>query len=291
MRTLITIFAAAMILMMIAACEETVTQKEIVEKSELNPPLGLRSITGDTQVTLRWYSSNYEDDFGGYLIYQATGNYERIAPETMPSAFTVADTVKVDLDGSPPTVHTILGLENGTTYSFALTAIDEDITRESYPSNIVTDTPRPFGTATIYQQEAEPDQQAGFDFSEGLEVPYLDSDCDIFLDVYTIADNLHYSLTSPDQASSALRTTEIQDMGYTDSFDQIDISPEEGWDPDYSVDVLNMENHIFALKTDDNNYVKLRVLSTSLPSDDPAWVRFEYGYQTISGDPNFKTLP
>jgi hypothetical protein len=273
MRTLITIFAAAMILMMIAACEETVTQKEIVEKSELNPPLGLRSITGDTQVTLRWYSSNYEDDFGGYLIYQATGNYERIAPETMPSAFTVADTVKVDLDGSPPTVHTILGLENG------------------YPSNIVTDTPRPFGTATIYQQEAEPDQQAGFDFSEGLEVPYLDSDCDIFLDVYTIADNLHYSLTSPDQASSALRTTEIQDMGYTDSFDQIDISPEEGWDPDYSVDVLDMVNHTFALKTEDDNFVKLRVLSTSLPSDDPAWVRFEYGYQTISGDPNFKTLP
>lgn len=290
MRTLMTVFAALMILMMITGCEETVTQIETVERSELNPPLGLRSITGDGQVTLRWYASNYEDDFGGYLIYQAAGDYEQIAPETMPAGFTAAETLLV-FGGSTPTVHTILGLDNGTTYSFALTAVDEGVTKESYPSNIVTDTPRPFGTATIYQQEAEPDQQAGFDFSEETAVPYLDSECDIFLDVYTIADNLHYSLTSPDQASAALRTTEIQDMGYTGSFDDISISPAMGWDPDYSVDVLNMENHTFALKTEDNNYVKLRVLSTGSDGENLAWVRFEYGYQTIPGDPNFKPLP
>jgi hypothetical protein len=290
MRTLIAVLAALVILMMVTGCEETVTQIETVERSELNPPLGLRSITGDMQVTLRWYSSNYEEDFGGYLIYQATGDYEQIAPETMPSAFTAVETLEV-FGGSPPTVHTILGLENGTTYSFALTAMDEGVTKESYPSNIVADTPRPFGTATIYQQEAEDEHLAGFDFSEGVEVAYLDSDCDIFLDVYTITDNLHYSLTSPDQASAALRTTEIQDMGYTESFDDISISPAMGWDPDFSVDVLNMENHTFALKTEDNNYVKLRVLSTGSDGENQSWVRFEYGYQTIPGDPNFKPTP
>ncbi len=290
MKTLIALLAAAMVLIVIAGCEETVTKIETVERSELNPPLGLRSITGDGQVTLRWYSSNFEDDFGGYLIYQATGDYEQVAPETMPSAFTAVETLLV-FGGSPPTVHTILGLDNGATYSFALTTTDEGVTKESYPSNIVTDTPRPFGTATIYQQEAETEHLSGFDFSEGIMVPYLDGDCDIFLDVYTITDNLHYSLTSPDQASSALRTTEIQDMGYTGSFDDINISPALGWDPDYSVDVLNMENHTFALKTDDNNYIKLRVLSTGSDGTDQAWVRFEYGYQTIPGDPNFKTTP
>ncbi len=290
MRTLIALTAALVVLMMVAGCEETITKIETVERSELNPPLGLRSITGDSQVTLRWYSSNYEDDFGGYLVYQATGDHEQIAPETMPSGFAVVETLLV-FGGAPPTVHTILGLDNGTTYSFALTAIDDLVSKESYPSNIVTDTPRPFGTATIYQQEAEPDQQAGFDFSEGLTVPYMDGDCDIFLDVYTVADNLHYSLTSPDQADGSLRTTEIQDMGYTESFDDISISPDQGWDPDYSVDVLNMENHTFALKTDDNNYVKLRVLSTGTDGVNQVWVRFEYGYQTVPGELNFKTLP
>jgi len=290
MRTLIAALTALVILMMVTGCEETVTQIETVERSELNPPLGLRSITGDMQVTLRWYSSNYEEDFGGYLIYQATGDYEQLAPETMPSAFTVVETLLV-VNDSPSTVHTILGLDNGTAYSFALTATDDGITKESYPSNIVADTPRPFGTAQIYQQEAEDEHLAGFDFSEGIEVPYLDSDCDIFLDVYTIADNLHYSLTSPDQASAALRTTEIQDMGYTESFDDISISPAMGWDPDFSVDVLSMENHTFALKTEDNNYVKLRVLSTGSAGENQSWVRFEYGYQTIPGEPNFKPTP
>ena len=290
MRTMIVLTAVLGVLMMVAGCEETVTKIETVERSELNPPLGLRSITGDSQVTLRWYSSNYEDDFGGYLVYQATGDREQLAPETMPSGFAVVETLLV-FGGSPPTVHTVLGLDNGTTYSFALTTIDDLVSKESFPSNIVTDTPRPFGTATIYQQEAEPTQQAGFDFSEGLTVPYMDGDCDIFLDVYTVADNLHYSLTSPDQADGSLRTTEIQDMGYTESFDDISISPDQGWDPDYSVDVLNMENHTFALKTEDNNYVKLRVLSTGTDGVNQVWVRFEYGYQTVPGEPNFKSLP
>lgn len=287
MRTILALFVVALSLMLIWGCEETVTKIQTVEKSELNPPLGLRSITGDGQVTLRWFASNYEEDFGGYLVYQATGNYHQVAPEELPAAFAAIETLEV-FGGSPPTVHTVVGLTNGTTYSFALTAVDEGLTKESYPSNIVADTPRPYGTAKIYQQEA--DSLSGFDFSEETRVSYTDSECDIFLDVYTIADNLHFSLTSPDQANPSLRTTEIQDLGYTDSFDDMDISPEDGWDPDYSVDVLNMQGHIFALKTEDNNYVKLRVLATGGTHPDQ-WVQFEYGYQGVPGDPNFKITP
>jgi hypothetical protein len=286
MRTIWALFAVILSLMLIWGCEETVTEIKTVPQSELNPPLGLRSITGDSQVTLRWYSSNYEDDFGGYLVYQAAGDYEQVAPAELPAAFDVIDTLYAA--GAPPTVHTVLGLSNGSTYSFALTTFDVDLAKESYPSNIVADTPRPYGTAKIYQQESS--EHSGFDFSEEITVFYTDADCDIFLDVYTIADNLHYSLTSPDQANPSQRTTEIQDMGYTDSFDTIDISPTQGWDPDYSVDVLNMQDHTFALKTEDNNYVKLRVLDTGGTQPDQ-WVQFEYGYQTIPGDPNFKTMP
>jgi hypothetical protein len=287
MKVISALFVILLSLMFIWSCEETVTKIATVEKSELNPPLGLRSITQDGKVTLRWYASNYEEDFGGYLVYQATGNYMQLAPEELPAAFTSVETLEV-FAGSPPTEYTVLGLTNGTTYSFALTAFDDRLTKESYPSNIVADTPRPFGTARIYQQGSS--EHSGYDFSDEVTVPFDDADCDIFLDVYSIVDNLHYSLTSPDQADSTLRTTTIQDMGYTDSFDTIDISPTEGWDPDYSVDVLNMTDHTFALKTEDNNYVKLRILATGGDHPD-RWVEFEYGYQIIPGDPNFKTLP
>lgn len=287
MRTILALVVVALSLMLIWGCEETVTEIKTVERSELNPPLGLRSITGDGHVTLRWYVSNYEEDFGGYLVYQATGDYHQVAPEQLPAAFTAVETLWA-FGGSPDTEYTVLGLTNGTTYSFALAAIDEDLTKESYPSNIVADTPRPYGTATIYQQES--DNYSGFDFSEEIAVSYTDADCDIFLDVYTIAGNLHYSLTSPDQAIATLRTTEIQDLGYTDSFDDIDISPEDGWDPDYSVDVLDMAGHTFALKTEDDNYVKLRVLGTG-GADPDQWVQFEYGYQSVPSDPNFKITP
>jgi hypothetical protein len=284
MRTVLVLFVALSAIL-IWGCEETVTKT--VERSELNPPLGLRSITGDSQVTLRWYASNYEEDFGGYVIYQATDDYQQIAPEELPAAFEAVDTLEV-FGSSSPTIHTVLGLANGTTYSFALRAVDENLTKQSYPSNIVSDTPRPYGTATIYQQESS--QHSGFDFSEEVTVPYTDTQCDIFLDVYTIATNLHFSLTSPDQANPTLRTTVIQDLGYTESFDTIDISPMQGWDPDYSVDVLNMEDHTFALKTEDNHFVKLRVLDTG-GTDPNQWVLFEYGYQTVPGDPNFKIAP
>jgi hypothetical protein len=286
MRTILLFLMLAFALIIVVGCEETVTEIKTVEQSELNPPLGLRSITGDGNVTLRWYASNYEDDFGGYLVYQAQGDYEQIAPEELPMAFQAVDTLYAA--GAPPTVHTIIGLDNGTPYSFALTATDGDVSKESYPSNIVTDTPRPYGTAQIYQQESS--QHSGFDFSTEITVSYTDANCDIFLDVYTVADNLHFSLTSPDQANPTLRTTLIQDLGYTESFDTIDISPVQGWDPDYSVDVLDMVDHTFALKTEDNHYVKLRILSTGGTHPDQ-WVRFEYGYQTVSGDPNFKVTP
>jgi hypothetical protein len=297
MRILQSFLAAIMILTLLVGCEETLTETVVEEVSTLHPPLGLRSITGDGQVTLRWYAGNYEENFAGYLIYQATGDYQQLAPVEMPAGFAVVETLWASGD-SPPTIHTILGLDNGTTYSFALTATNGAADEVSGPSNIVADTPRPFGTAIIYQQEAEPDNLSGFDFSEGIAVSYTDPACDIFLDVYNIyiaQDTIiHYSLTSPHLANSAQRMTEIQDMGYTDSFDDIDISPELGWDPDYSVDVLNMQGHTFALLTADSNYVKLRVLETSDP-DDPGtedqWVQFEYGHQDNTGDPNFKALP
>ncbi len=41
-----------------------------VSDDELAPPLGLTSVTGNQSVTLFWYTSNFEDDFEGYKVFQ-----------------------------------------------------------------------------------------------------------------------------------------------------------------------------------------------------------------------------
>lgn len=69
------IFAVSglLILLLVAGCSE---KKEIIAPSQLPPPLGLNSITGDEKVTLFWWCSNYEDDLNGYRIYYVQGEHE-----------------------------------------------------------------------------------------------------------------------------------------------------------------------------------------------------------------------
>jgi hypothetical protein len=45
---------------LLQGCEGKIT--EVINPQELSPPLGLKSITGDENVILFWYTSNYEDD-------------------------------------------------------------------------------------------------------------------------------------------------------------------------------------------------------------------------------------
>ncbi len=119
--------------------EETVT----APPETLSPALGLYSITGDGQVSLGWYTSNYEEKFNGYLIYQYYGEYSGEASvDSIPAGFEIVDTVEIS--GDPPVTvsRTIDGLDNGDTYSFLVVAAMDDWGTISYTSNIIHDTPR-----------------------------------------------------------------------------------------------------------------------------------------------------
>ncbi len=58
-----------------AACDKGETGDPATEdRSDLNPPSGLVSITGDGQITLRWRGNNTEDDFKGYDVFMYAGD-------------------------------------------------------------------------------------------------------------------------------------------------------------------------------------------------------------------------
>ena len=68
MRQVIMLALVVLLVLAVQGCDETVTKS--VPAESLSPPLGLKSITGHEEITLLWYTSNYEDDLNGYHIHQ-----------------------------------------------------------------------------------------------------------------------------------------------------------------------------------------------------------------------------
>ena len=70
----------------VQGCEKKTT--EVVSAENLSPPVGLRSITGHTKITLLWYTSNYESNFDGYEIWRMDSLYSGSpTPQEIPSGF------------------------------------------------------------------------------------------------------------------------------------------------------------------------------------------------------------
>jgi hypothetical protein len=121
--TLILIVAAFITLLL--SCKGADTIFKTLEKSKLAPPLGLASITQSGQITLFWYTSNYEKDFGGYFVFQAEGDLTSMSSDSaLSSAFVKMDSVVInekDADTknySDKIVTSVRnGLINGKTYS------------------------------------------------------------------------------------------------------------------------------------------------------------------------------
>lgn len=76
MKSLLKIFAVGALALGAAACDDGSTGNPSTSaRNELNPPSGLVTVTGDTSVTLRWMGNNTEDDFQGYNVFVAEGDY------------------------------------------------------------------------------------------------------------------------------------------------------------------------------------------------------------------------
>lgn len=285
------------------ACKDAETIFKTLEKSKLAPPLGLQSITQNQQITLFWYSSNYEKDFGGYFVFQADGDLTAASNDSaLGSAFVKVDSVvfnekdadtKNYSDDVVPLVRQ--GLTNGKTYSFAVVTYNKkDKKKISYPSNIIKDTPRPeISTITLKSastnQVAGDDTQAGFDFDTFavVEVPakgYVNANgADIINEAF-----------DPSSGSSirpwlaGMNGGGLQDLGYMENLDKSDVAPEQG----YSLEgksIAVLLGHVFAVKTGENKFGKIIVTAIG---DAPDYsITFNAAIQTQAGNRNYKSIP
>ncbi|WP_164716592.1 S-layer homology domain-containing protein [Paenibacillus whitsoniae] len=119
-------------------------------------PVGLTAVAGPSQMTLTW-NANAESDLKGYKVYMNG----------------------TDISGTVTgTTYLISGLSNGTTYSFALSAVD-NVDQESTLSNAVTATPLQYPALMI--TEVVPDSKK-IDYTSGTPDAYE------FVEIYNTSD-------------------------------------------------------------------------------------------------------
>ncbi len=241
----------------LTACDDTTTAPRDVTPPAA--PRALFSTTGDGQVLLRWVD-NTEGDLAGYRIYQAPCASGTNCPYDRIGSTTAAQFV-------------VSGLVNGVTRYFAVSAVDRAGNESALTEVDVFDTPRPEGSALI-NNFVSGTAGAGWDFSAFGTRASNDPLTDIF---YGYNGSVRQMFT-PDLA------TNIQDAGYASSLDAVDFSPNAGWSPTGSVELII--GHCYIVWTRDDHYAKFRVTSLSNSS-----VGFDWAYQTAAGNRELHARP
>jgi hypothetical protein len=219
-------------------------------------PRGVYSITGDEEVIVSWYA-NAENDLAGYRVYRGNsenGSYFHIA--------TTGSVQFVDRD-----------VTNGRTYYYAVTAYDRDGNESELSYDLVFDTPRPEGYGVrLFDFNISP-SVAGYDFATFRPQHYQAPATDVYFEYHAASGGLFINIANLE--------TDIQDMGYTESFDDIGYAPSDGWSPLGYVECI--AGHTYVIWTDDDHYAKMRVNLVNTN-----YVEFDWAYQTDAGNPELK---
>lgn len=233
--------------------------EESVYEPDFEPPAvprGVYSITGDEEVILSWYP-NAESDFAGYRVYRSNsenGTYFHIA--------TTGSVQFFDRD-----------VNNGRTYFYAVTAYDRSDNESELSYDLVFDTPRPEGFGVrLFDFNLSP-SVAGYDFAAYRPQHYQSTGTDIYFEYHAASGGLFINVAN--------LQTDIQDFGYTDSFDDVGYAPADGWSPLGYVECI--AGHTYVIWTDDDHYAKLRVVAVNA-----SFVEFDWAYQTDVGNPELK---
>ncbi len=252
----------------VAGCDNEDT---IVIEDDAFPatPQGVFSVTGNGTVWVYW-NGIYEHDVDYYVVYRSqseTTGYTSIA--------------NVDAVSNPDLDLLIYEYQdniavNGVTYWYAVTAVDHAGQESDLSAEDVFDTPRPDGMNwTLVPMELSPDL-SGFSFVAQQVVPWNSPLADIYMDRIL-------EIVGADTAVHAFLNvgsidTDIQDLGYTEDFDEISYAPLDGWSRLGYVEVI--QGHTYVIWTSDDHYAKLRVdlLHTT------GVIQFDWAYQTSDGD-------
>jgi len=293
MKRLAVLLISVLMLTLVQGCEDKIT--EVISPEKLSPPLGLKSVTGDQSVFLFWYTSNYENDLDGYIIYQYDGQYpDKGAPEDIPAFFNPVDSLNVNPPSDDIQSITIGNLNNGDTYSFLVVAAKDDWSKVSQPSNIIYDTPREESATydRIYGY-AQNKEESGYELSNFSVTDLTGLNTTTYITPSGIGDIICEKFAPRPGADrvwlAGCNNGQIQDLGYMSDWDDADIAPSTGYFPSgYSVQAI--QGHVYAVKTGDSpaHYGKIHVLDVSIPS---AWVSFKACFQTDPGNREYKTKP
>ena len=226
-------------------------------------PQGVYSVTGDNSVEIVW-NGVYERDIDQYIIYRslnATTGYNEIG------SIVADDNPDLDLiiynffDNSA---------NNGQTYYYAVTAVDNDGQESPLSAETVFDTPRPDGSVNLYSLYADP-SVAGFALGANpSRVAWNNVSADVYVDD---VDGIFYLNVSND-------TTDIQDVGFTETFDEIGYAPQNGWSQLGYVELIL--GHTYVIWTSDYHFAKMRVVSINSGT---GMVSFDWAYQTDADNP------
>ena len=230
-------------------------------------PTGVGSITMDEAVELYWdpvVMDSHDDDLNGYRVYISNDNH----------IFDPVTTVGRDV-----TNYTFTSLINGHTYYFAVTSFDYRENESELSLETVYDTPRPEGfDQVIYSfNDANPNyrQISGFDFQSEVAVPWNHRDCDFYMEYDTTLQTFYLWVVDG---------YKIQDMGYTDNFDEITYAPNTGWSNFLYIEAIS--GHTYVILTADNHYAKVRITQRAF---DPTFkLVFDWGYQIDAGNRELK---
>jgi hypothetical protein len=211
-------------------------------------PKGLFSTTMDKAVYLGWYE-NDEGDFREYRVYRRDDGDDYY--------YRIAITKKNE--------YTDYGLENGFRYFYAVTAVDVH-GNESDFSDVTWDTPRPDGSGLVLRDYHRYPHVSGYDFSGFAIVGYDQKGVDVYVD-YDDYYKVYFLCVADD-------TTDIQDFGYTDSLDDVNVAPDYGWSQVGWVELI--AGHSYIIWTRDGHYAKMRVTEFIRSYG----VVFDWAYQT-----------
>lgn len=231
-------------------------------------PQGVFSITGDGAVYLYWYGP-YEADIVEFIIWRSdepVHNYSEIGRRP------AEDNPRLDLiiyeyvdEGAE--------VRNGKTYYYAVSAVDAASQVSELSAEEVFDTPRPEGEVVLYDSVSAPGL-SGWRFSSYKRVdPSL---ADVIVDT---VGGIFY-------LNAGNENTDLQDMGYTETFDDIGWAPQNGWSENGWAEII--QGHTYVIWTDDFRFAKMRVESIHY---NDGFVLFRWAYQTAPDNPELAPRP
>lgn len=239
----------------------------VVDDTPPDAPQGVYSVTGDEAVYIYWYESP-EPDFYYYWVWRSDEDMVDDRGRFYERRWKVFENHYVDTD-----------VENGLTYYYAVTAVDKHYNESPDLSyDHVQDTPRPEGSGVVLWDVTGAPEVSGFDFKNAVVRAFDDRLTDVFLEYD--ADLGAFFVWA------ASEMTDVQDFGYTESLDELDWAPSDGWSQVGWLEAIL--GHSYYVWTEDDHYAKFRIddLDYRQLSATVSWA-----YQTVPGWPELIPPP